>query len=45
MSASKVYFTNFRTYHRENLLKKLARLVKAAGMLDEIDFHNKYKKF
>lgn len=40
--ASKVYFTNFRTTHRENLPQKLARLVKSAGMLDEIDFENKY---
>lgn len=42
MTSSKVYFTNFRTTHRENLPKKLARLVKQAGMLDHIDFENKY---
>lgn len=40
--ASKVYFTNFRTTQRENLPQKLARLVKKAGMLDKIDFANKY---
>ena len=40
--ASKVYFTNFRTTFRENLPMKLARLVKKAGMLENIDFENKY---
>ena len=40
--ASKVYFTNFRTTYRENLPKKLARLVKTAGMLEGIDCNNKY---
>ena len=40
--ASKVYFTNFRTTYRENLPMKLARLVKTAGMLQQIDFENKY---
>jgi len=40
--ASKVYYTNFRTTYRENLPKKLARLVKEAGMLEGIDFSNKY---
>ena len=40
--ASKVYFTNFRTSFRENLPQKLARLVKKAGMLENIDFDNKY---
>ena len=40
--ASKVYFTNFRATYRENLPKKLARLVKTAGMLEGIDFSNKY---
>jgi uncharacterized Fe-S center protein len=40
--ASKVYFTNFRTTYRENLPMKLARLVKTAGMLQQIDFSNKY---
>ena len=42
MSASKVYYTNLRTTFQENLLQKLARLVKKAGMLEEIDFKNKY---
>ena len=40
--ASKVFFTNFRATPRENLPQKLARLVKRAGMLEEIDFDNKY---
>ncbi len=40
--ASKVYFANMRTSYRENLPQKLARLVKTAGMLDGIDFDNKY---
>lgn len=40
--ASKVYYTNFRTSYRENLPQKLARLVKKAGMLENIDFQNKY---
>ena len=40
--ASKVFFTNFRTTFRENLPMKLARLVKSAGMLEGIDFNNKY---
>ncbi|MBO5129755.1 MAG: DUF362 domain-containing protein [Oscillospiraceae bacterium] len=40
--ASKVYFTNFRTTYRENLPQKLARLVKKAGMLEGIDFSNKF---
>ncbi len=42
MAPSKVYFTNFRTTYRENLPQKLARLVKKAGMLQGIDFANKY---
>ena len=42
MAASKVYFADFRADHRENLQQKLARLVKQAGMLDGIDFNNKY---
>ena len=40
--ASKVYFTNFRATSRENVPQKLARLIKKAGMLDGIDFDNKY---
>ncbi len=40
--ASEVYFTNLRTTFHENLLQKLAGLVKRARMLDQIDFSNKY---
>ena len=40
--ASRVYFTNFRTTYRENLPQKLARLVKKAGMLENIDFEGKF---
>ena len=36
-----MYYTNMRTTLTENLLQKLARLVKRAGMTD-IDFANKY---
>ena len=39
---SKVYYTNMRTTLNENLLQKLERLVKQAGMLDQIDFSNKF---
>ena len=42
MSPSKVYFADFRTTYRENLPMKLARLVKQAGMLEQINFENKY---
>lgn len=42
MTASKVYYTNLRTTLTENLLQKLARLVKRAGMLNQIDFNNTY---
>lgn len=42
MTASKVYYTNLRTTFNENLLQKLERLVKKAGMLEQIDFNNKY---
>ena len=42
MAVSKVYFADFRANYRENLLQKLERLVKKAGMLDGIDFANKY---
>lgn len=38
---SDVFFTDFRTTFTENLLQKLARLVKAAGF-DTIDFRDKY---
>ena len=40
--ASKVYFTDFHATYRENLPQKLARLVKTAGMLENIDFNNRY---
>ena len=36
-----MYYTNMRTTLTENLLQKLARLVKRAGIMD-IDFANKY---
>ena len=42
MATSKVYFADFRTTHKENLQQKLTRLVKEAGMLEGIDFDNKY---
>lgn len=38
---SEVFFTDFRTTYTENLLQKLARLIKAAGF-DKIDFQDKY---
>ena len=41
MAVSNVYYTNMRTTLQENLLQKLERLVKKAGMMD-IDFNNKY---
>ena len=41
MKPSKVYYTNLHTTLEENLLQKLRRLVKAAG-IDSIDFKNKY---
>lgn len=41
MPSSKVYFTNMRATAEENLLQKLQRLLKAAGM-DQIDFDRKY---
>lgn len=42
MEKSKVYFMDMRSTLNENLPKKLARLVKKAGMLDNIDFAGKY---
>ena len=42
MSASKVYFTDMHTTSSINLPQKLERLIRKAGMLDEIDFKNKY---
>lgn len=41
MEASKVYFTDLRTKNGDNLLQKLQRLIKTAGIGD-IDFENKY---
>ena len=41
MEKSKVYFTNMRVKNGDNLQKKLARLMKAAG-IGNIDFENKY---
>ena len=42
MEKSKVYYMDMRSTLNENLQKKLARLVKKAGMLDKIDFEGKY---
>lgn len=41
MEKSKVYFTNMRATPKMNLLQKLERLVKKAGM-EQIDFNGKY---
>ena len=41
MEASKVYFTDFHTTPEENLLQKLRRLAKTAG-IDNIDFQNHF---
>lgn len=41
MAPSKVYFTDFRADHRENLLQKLRRLCITAG-IENIDFNNKF---
>jgi uncharacterized Fe-S center protein len=41
MEKSKVYFSNLRTNPNRNLLQKLERLVKTAG-LEEIDFAGKF---
>ena len=41
MEKSKVYFTDFRAKPGYNLLQKLERLIKTAG-IDKIDFENKY---
>lgn len=41
MGTSKVYFTNLRAKNGDNLLNKLQRLIKTAGIGD-IDFENKY---
>ena len=42
MAPSKVYFTDLHVTFQENLLQKLDRLVKTAGMLDQLDFSNQY---
>ena len=41
MEKSKVYFTDMRVKNGDNLPKKLARLIKAAG-IGQIDFQDKY---
>ena len=41
MEKSKVYFANFRATPRENIQKKLVRLLKTAG-IESIDFERKY---
>lgn len=41
MEKSKVYYTNMRAHDGSNLLQKLERLIKKAG-IDEIDFDKKY---
>ena len=41
MEKSKVYFTNFRATANMNLLQKLERLVRKAG-IEQIDFKGKY---
>ena len=41
MEMSKVYYTNLRTRIGDNLLQKLERLIKTAGIGD-IDFEDKY---
>ncbi|MDL2282740.1 DUF362 domain-containing protein, partial [Parabacteroides sp. OttesenSCG-928-G06] len=41
MTASKVYFTNLRTTPSTNLLQKMERLVKKAG-IESIDFNKQF---
>ena len=41
MNQSAVYFTSFKTTSRENLLRKIHRLMKTAGF-EDIDFQDKY---
>lgn len=41
MEKAKVYYTDFRTTGRENLMQKLRRLILTAGIRD-IDFEDKY---
>ena len=42
MTKPKVYFTDFRTDLQTNLMQKLQRLCKVAGMTKEIDFQGKF---
>ena len=42
MPKSKVYFTDMHTTTSINLPQKLERLIRKAGMTDQIDFKNKY---
>ncbi|WP_320123017.1 DUF362 domain-containing protein [uncultured Sphaerochaeta sp.] len=41
MTESQVFFTTFKTSYKENLLQKLKRLLKTAG-IEQIDFKDKY---
>ena len=41
MTASKVYYSDLRVKNGDNLLTKLQRLIKSAG-IGEIDFEDKY---
>ncbi len=41
MSKAKVYFADFKVTAKENLLQKLTRLAKTAG-IEQIDFRNKF---
>ena len=41
MEKSKVYFTDFRARTGYNLLQKLEKLIKTAG-IEDIDFKNKF---
>ena len=41
MKPSKVYYTNLRVKNGDNLLKKLERLIRKAG-IDTIDFDGKF---
>ena len=41
MEASKVFFTNMRVKNGDNLLKKLDRLMRAAG-IESIDFDKRF---
>lgn len=41
MEKAKVYFTSFKTSNSENLIQKIKRLIRSAGM-ESIDFQNKF---